>query len=155
MGLFDFFKKKETVNEITENKRDIYQPPITLESFFNIDIHDVLKHLAIFETGDNEYLIRLNTPELGIFNRLRVIYFPKDKQANLQFKSDNMIVSEQLKELLAFFTDKYGIDNVANRGYFEDWEQGMISFMRLWPNAALVSAVTGHIELTLFGVYQN
>lgn len=157
MGLFDFFKRKKDVGETVELDNEPQSSTKTLEDFFSIDIHKVRNFPVIHELGytDNNYLINLGTPEIGIFYQIRVIYFPENKCANLVFASDDMFISEQLKELLAFFTDKYGIDNMAKRGYFEDWENGMFSFARLWLNVAMVSAASGQIELTLFDVYQN
>ena len=157
MGLFDFFKRKKDVDETVELD-NVPQPPTkTLEDFFSIDIHKVRNFPVIHELGytDNNYLINLGMPEIGIFYQIRVIYFPENNCANLVFTADDMFVSEQLKELLAFFTNKYGIDSIAQRGYFEDWENGKFSFTRLWPNVALISAASGLIKLTLFDIHQN
>lgn len=153
MGLFDFFKKKEAL-DASEEEEEVLKPTRMLEDFFKIDIHNVLKLPANLEIEDNKYLTDLNSPEMGIFNQLRIIYFPEVKKANLQFISDNMVISEPLKELLAFITNRYGLDSVAGRGCFEEWERGMVSFMRVWPNIALVSAASGRIELVLFDILQ-
>ena len=155
MGLFDFLKKKTTTVGSDKDEIELPQPAKTLESFFKIDIHNALGLSTNVKIEDNKYLSRLNSPEMGIFNQLRIIYFPDTKKANLQFLSDNMVISEPLKELLAFLTNQYGLDSVAKRGYFEEIERGMLSFMRLWPNIAMVTAINGYIELTLFDIHQN
>ena len=97
MGLFDFLKKKTTTVGSDKDEIELPQPAKTLESFFKIDIHNALGLATNVKIEDNKYLSRLNSPEMGIFNQLRIIYFPDTKKANLQFLSDNMVISEPLK----------------------------------------------------------
>ena len=102
-----------------------------LEDWFNIDIHDIFKYSPrcisseVSEDSDQEieyYLLKLEQPELDIFDSVQVIYFRKDKNYTLKFKARN---TTSIRKFINFINDlarMYGPDSLGNRGFSDDEE---------------------------------
>ena len=141
-------------------------PTKTIEDWFNIDIHDIFKYSPrcisseVSEDSDQEieyYLLKLEQPELDIFDSVQVIYFRKDKNYTLKFKARN---TTSIRKFINFINDlarMYGPDSLGNRGFSDDEEarfRSGYSFSRMWKSV-WADNMGGYLKLTLYHLHNN
>ena len=137
-----------------------------LEDWFNIDIHDIFKYSPrcisseVSEDSDQEieyYLLKLEQPELDIFDSVQVIYFRKDKNYTLKFKARN---TTSIRKFINFINDlarMYGPDSLGNRGFSDDEEarfRSGYSFSRMWKSV-WADNMGGYLKVTLYHLHNN
>lgn len=162
MGLFDFFKKKETVGDTEKHEKETLPPTKTLEKFFKIDIHNIFGAFPIRDTTNpyRPYLYFIpfseEEVELGNLTNLEVEYFPENKTATLIFediRATDAIVSNEMREFMDFCFDSYGIDKIG-LGPYTGPQRAYPWLTWKWENIE-INCLDCHMKLIIKKVLQN
>lgn len=162
MGLFDFFKKKETVGDAEKYEKETLPTTKTLESFFKIDIHNIFDAFPIRDTTNpyRPYLYFIpftdEETELGNLTNLEVEYFPESKTATLIFEdicATDVIVSNEMRIFMDFCFNNYGIDKLG-LGPYSGPQRAYPWLMRKW-NDIEINCLDCHMKLIIRNVSQK
>lgn len=154
MGLFDIFKNKSEKEKQKKNN---------ISDFFHIDINNIFQYNPTYSHSENNvlgreikhYKLRLKELELGIFYELNIIEVGEN-QLNVSFVGRSNILTNELKELVIFCADCYGLDNsgygkIESKDY-SDVERNL--FSRMWNKIWVTNLATHNnkMEITIFSL---
>lgn len=92
----------QEADEVIEDKE------IIVRKFFRTELYNPAKYIPLaydsYETanGNMEYDVALDSPELGVFNKMEIIIFQSTSVANVIFIADNGRVTDELRLFIIF-----------------------------------------------------
>lgn len=137
MGIFDFFRKRESKFEKEINRKT------DINDFFKIDIYNLKNHNPIFIDEETilcdilirNYRIKLTELELGVFYQVEYAEHVSCNDCTLTFHGLKRSITSELKDFINFCFEKYGYDdfgngiitkedyiNAANSSFIRSWE---------------------------------